>query len=75
LGVRVPVEAWWPGGEALDADAHRGRLRRLVHGDETGVAGLATDERQLDRMIAVAGPVVAWQASSGPTGRRAPAEH
>ncbi|HEX6421267.1 MAG TPA: hypothetical protein VFZ77_22385 [Acidimicrobiales bacterium] len=62
LGVRVPVEAWWPGGEALDADAHRARLRRLVHGDAPAVAGLATDGRQLDRMVAVAGPVVAWRA-------------
>ena len=63
LGIRVPVEAWDPDGDRLDADAHRGRLRRLVLG---GVpAGntpctLATDPRQLPEMIEAAGPIVAW---------------
>ena len=32
LGVRVPVEAWDPDGDRLDADAHRDRLRQLVLG-------------------------------------------
>jgi hypothetical protein len=38
------------------------RLRRLVLGGVTGVAGLATDAGQLDRMIEVAGEVIAWTA-------------
>ena len=62
LGVDVPVEAWSPGGEPLDADRHLDRLRRLVLGGVTGVAGLATDPGQLDRMIEVAGEVIAWTA-------------
>ena len=63
LGIGVPVEAWDPDGDRLDADAHRERLRRLVLG---GVpAGntpctLATDPRQLPEMIEAAGPIVAW---------------
>ena len=32
LGIRVPVEAWDPEGDRLDADAHRDRLRQLVLG-------------------------------------------
>ncbi len=62
-GIRVPVEAWDPDGDRLDADAHRERLRRLVlaglpAGD--GLCTLATDPRQLSEMIDVAGPIVAW---------------
>jgi len=63
LGLRVPVEAWDPEGERLDADAHRERLRRLVFGGlpaGNGLCTLATDPRQLSEMIEVAGPVVAW---------------
>lgn len=62
LGVDVPVEVWSPGGEPLDAGRHVERLRRLVLGGVTGVAGLATDAGQLDRMIEVAGEVIAWTA-------------
>ena len=44
----------------IDADEHEGRLLRLVeHG---GVVEVATDGRQLRRMVAAAGPVVAWTA-------------
>ncbi len=63
LGVGVPVEAWDPDGERLDADAHRERLRRLVLGGlpaGDGPCTLATDPRQLSEMIGVAGPIVAW---------------
>jgi hypothetical protein len=65
LGVAVPVEAWDVGGEALDPDAHHARLAQLVHADAPDpdaplVAGLATDPRQLERMVGVAGEVVAW---------------
>ena len=63
LGVSVPVEAWDPDGDRLDADAHRERLRRLVLGGlpaGDGPCTLATDPRQLSEMIGVAGPIVAW---------------
>ena len=63
LGIRVPVEAWDPEGDRLDADAHRERLRRLVLAGlpaGSGLCTLATDPRQLSEMIDVAGPIVAW---------------
>jgi thiamine pyrophosphate-dependent acetolactate synthase large subunit-like protein len=58
LGIAVPVEVWSPDGDALDASTHRRRLERLVAGG--GWSSLATDPRQLDEMVAVAGPIVAW---------------
>ncbi len=62
LGIAVPVEAWDPDGDRLDAEAHLERLRRLVLGGQP--AGppftLATDPSQLSEMIEVAGPIVAW---------------
>jgi thiamine pyrophosphate-dependent acetolactate synthase large subunit-like protein len=63
LGIRVPVEAWDPDGDRLDADAHRERLRRMVIGAlpaEGTLCTLATDPRQLSEMIEAAGPIVAW---------------
>jgi hypothetical protein len=63
LGISVPVEAWDPDGDRLDADAHRDRLRRLLLGGlpaGNGLCTLATDPRQLSEMIGVAGPIVAW---------------
>jgi thiamine pyrophosphate-dependent enzyme len=63
FGVGVPVEAWTPDGDHLDADAHRGRLRRLVSGGLPaggGLSTLATDPGQLSEMIEAAGPIVAW---------------
>jgi len=63
LGVGVPVEAWDPDGDRLDADAHRERLRRLVLGGVPAGGApctLATDPRQLSEMIGAAGPIVAW---------------
>ncbi len=63
LGIAVPVEAWDPDGDRLDADAHLERLRRLILGGlPAGGAPctLATDPRQLPEMIEVAGPIVAW---------------
>jgi hypothetical protein len=59
-GVEVPVEVWQAEGEALDGDAHLARLERLV--TTGGKATIATDPRQLEEMVAVAGPVVAWTA-------------
>lgn len=58
LGVPVPVEVWSADGEPLDADAHRRRLERLLAGG--GWSALATDPRQRDEMVEVAGPIVAW---------------
>lgn len=58
LGVAVPVEVWDAGGPTLDADAHSARLRALVR--EGGQAAIATDPSQLEEMLAVAGPIVAW---------------
>jgi hypothetical protein len=63
LGVRVPVEAWDPEGERLDAEAHRDRLRQLVVGAlpiGERFCTLATDRHQLSEMIDAAGPIVAW---------------
>ena len=59
FGVDVPVEVWQPDGDALDPDAHLTRLRDLV-GAGFGTVTLATDPTQLDRMVDVAGEVVAW---------------
>jgi len=63
LGVRVPVEAWDPEGDRLDADAHRERLRGLIVGAQPvgdRLCTLATDRHQLSEMIEAAGPLVAW---------------
>jgi hypothetical protein len=63
LGVRVPVEAWDPEGDRLDADAHRDRLCQLVLGGlPTGdrLCSLTTDPHQISEMIEAAGPIVAW---------------
>jgi hypothetical protein len=61
LGVAVPVECWDPAGPGLDAEAHADRLRRAVAADRSTVLPLATDPAQLDEMIEVAGPIVAWR--------------
>ncbi len=58
LGVTVPVEVWDDQGDALDAGAHLARLRGLVAAG--GQATIATDPAQLDEMLAVAGPIIAW---------------
>jgi hypothetical protein len=63
LGVRVPVEAWDPEGDRLDADAHRDRLRQLTLGGlppGDRVCSLSTDPRQISEMIEAAGTIVAW---------------
>jgi len=61
-GVAVPVEVWSAVGEGdhLEPDAHLERLRAIVGGAGAGVVTLATDPRQLDAMIAVAGEIIAW---------------
>ncbi len=63
LGVRVPVEAWDPEGDRLDAVAHRDRLRQLVIGGLSAgdrLCSLTTDPYQMSEMIEAAGPIVAW---------------
>lgn len=60
LGVRVAVEIWSGDGHRLDADAHMARLDSLMA--TAAIASVATDPRQLEEMIEVAGPVVAWTA-------------
>jgi acetolactate synthase-1/2/3 large subunit len=58
LGITVPVEVWSADGDDLDADAHLARLHALVR--DGGQAAIATDPHQLDDMLRVAGPIVAW---------------
>ncbi len=59
LGIPIALESWQADGEPLGADAHLARLSALA-GGRPGVVGLATDDRQLAEMIAVAGPIRAW---------------
>jgi thiamine pyrophosphate-dependent acetolactate synthase large subunit-like protein len=63
LGVPVPIEVWEQGGPGLDADAHLARLRAMATSEVTVVERIATDPSQLDRMIGVAGPVIAWSST------------
>jgi len=58
LGVGVGVEAWTPDGPPLGPDEHLTRLDVLA--GSGGVSMLGTDLRQIDEMVAVAGPVRAW---------------
>jgi Thiamine pyrophosphate enzyme, central domain len=60
LGIAVPLEIWDDEAPGIDADTHLERLRRLAVADAPVPVRVATDGRQLDRMIDVAGPVVAW---------------
>jgi hypothetical protein len=59
LGVVVALEVWAEEGDVSGAHTHRRRLSDLVV--TGGVSTLATDERQLEEMEAVAGPIVAWR--------------
>ena len=58
LGVSLGVEAWTPDGPPLGPDEHLTRLDVLA--GSGGVSMLGTDPRQIDEMVAVAGPVRAW---------------
>jgi len=60
LGVNIAVEAWGSDGDQIEADAHLERLRALTPGSHHGVISLATDPRQLPRMLDVAGRIIAW---------------
>jgi hypothetical protein len=57
LGVSVAVEVW-DGAESVTAAEHVARLEQLV--GRGGTASLAVDPRQLDEMVELAGPIVAW---------------
>jgi Thiamine pyrophosphate enzyme, central domain len=48
------------GGDEPGPADHLTRLRSLVHAEAPTVVRLAADSRQLDRMVEVAGEVVAW---------------
>jgi hypothetical protein len=61
LGVGIGIEAWDADGEPCSAEQHLARLEALALGHPgAGTSTLATDPRQLDEMVAVAGPVSAW---------------
>jgi hypothetical protein len=60
-GRAVAVEVWEPDGIRIGPERHRARLADAVYGESATVLSLATDGGQLDEMIEVAGPVVAWR--------------
>jgi hypothetical protein len=64
-GVSIAVEVWSPDGVVLDPGAHLDRLRAMAAAEAVAVGTLATDPSQLDRMLDVAGEIIAWN------GRRA----
>jgi hypothetical protein len=66
LGIGVGVEVWDPDGPALSADDHLDRLRRLAVTSRQEVVSLRTDPDQLDSMLEVAGPIIAWQGLFDP---------
>jgi hypothetical protein len=59
-GMGLGVESWDPGGDVLAADLHRDRVAELIAPGPTRVNTLATDPRQLQDLVEVAGPVSAW---------------
>jgi hypothetical protein len=59
-GRPIAVEVWEPDGHRIDPERHRARLAEAVYGDGSAVQRVTTDGWQLDEMVAVAGPVVAW---------------
>ena len=65
LGVSLPLEVWDPCGTAVAPDAHLERLLRLAVDERPAPVSVATDQAQLDGMIDVAGPIVAWGGLPG----------
>jgi hypothetical protein len=61
FGISVPLEVWTPDGAKLDGAEHAKRLERLLA--TGGRESIATDSGQVDEMIAVAGPIVAWTST------------
>ena len=64
-GVAVAVEVWDGDGPPLDGDGHLRRLELLVAGAPAEPVSLTVAGDQLQAMVAVAGPVVAWGGISG----------
>ena len=64
LGIVFGVEAWESSGERLGSEAHLERLDGLVGANTGGSVVLATDERQIEDMVAAAGPIVASQPNA-----------
>lgn len=60
LGVGVAVEVWDPEGERVGADVHSERLGLAAAGTDQRISSVATDPRQLEQIVEVAGPIVAW---------------
>jgi len=60
LAVGFGVEAWSGDGEILDAGEHLARARELAVVERSTVATVATSSWQLERILDVAGPVIAW---------------
>lgn len=60
LDVGFGVEAWSGDGEVLGAGEHLARARELAVVERSTVATVATSSWQLDRILDVAGPVIAW---------------
>src|SRR5205823_2818409 len=58
LGLPIVVEVWDPNGAHIAPDAHLQRLQAMATADRSTVVHLATDDRQLGRMIEVAGPII-----------------
>jgi hypothetical protein len=58
LGVELAVEVWSPDGPPLDSDEHRDRLANLVR--TGGVERVGYEPSQMDEIVSVAGPIVAW---------------
>ena len=60
FGIVIGMEAWDSSGERLGSEAHLERLDGLVGASTGGSVALATDEKQIEDMVAAAGPIVAW---------------
>jgi hypothetical protein len=60
LGIGVGVEVWDPEGPVIDAESHLARVHRLALERSQTVVHLNTEQGQMERMIDVAGPVIAW---------------
>jgi hypothetical protein len=60
LEVSIPLEVWDPAGPPLDPASHLERLERLAVAHDPAPVSVATHPAQLDRMLDVAGPIVAW---------------
>jgi hypothetical protein len=58
--VGFGVETWSGDGEVLGPEEHLARARELAVVERSTVATVATSSWQLDSILEVAGPVIAW---------------